>query len=133
MADIVTKSPPPQATGEGSGSALGNMTLADIQGVASSALDPMRGRFVSEDDPRAKAILAKQQEQIRNARQGKHSNGRMVVPAGKHKFEPGFRVFHARRKMFGVVAKYSTDGKKIEVIFPKGERALVQIANLEKV
>lgn len=130
MTDIVTKSPAPRASGEGAGQSLSSMSLSDIQGVASSALDPMKGRFVREDDPRAKAILAKQQERIQNAK----TTGRIKGPQNaKALYEPGHRVYHARRKMYGVVSKYSQDGKRIEVIFPRGEKALVQLANLQKV
>jgi hypothetical protein len=50
----------------------------------------------------------------------------------RDEWNPGQRIFHARRKEYGFISASSTDGKRVEVQFSKG-RALVQIANLSKV
>jgi hypothetical protein len=94
-----------------------------------SSLDPMRGRFVDETDPRAKVILENQKNQIEQIKR----NGRHVPVSHiqKHLFEPGHAVIHASRGR-GVVAKFSEDGKRQEVIFAGGARALVKIEKLTK-
>jgi hypothetical protein len=124
----VIKLPPPQAKGEGAGRPLANMSLDEIRGVATTAHDPLRGRFLTEDDPRVPAILEKQRQHVLAMQQS--AKGQSKKKSG---LEPGHRVYHTRRNMYGVVLKHSLDGKKIAVVFPKGEIALVQIKNLDKV
>lgn len=89
----------------------------------SSGLDPMRGKFISEEDPRAKAILAKRAELIREARSGKKSTKLLQV---------GNSVYHKKQKEYAMVAS-EAQGNRIEVMFSSGKRKLVQIVNLEKV
>jgi hypothetical protein len=124
----VTKCPPPQGR-QDSGRPLAAMSLAELNGAAANAFDPMRGRILSDRDPRAQAILAKQAENVKAQQEavlGKSSKK-------KNALGPGHRVFHEGRKEYGVVVEASADNKRIEVIFPRGKRALVQLRNLKKV
>lgn len=117
-----TKCPPPQAHGKGSGCSLASMSLPELNGIASTAFDPMRGRILSESDPRAQALLAENAKRVAAAQAGKKKLPTWV--RGQH-------VFHARRKEYGFISA-AAEGKRIEVTFSKG-KALVQIANLQKV
>lgn len=135
MADSfgVTKCPPPRAKGEGSGVPLSEMLMSDLRGVAASqsAIDPLRGNYLQESDPRAQELLRKNAQHIKAQQEALNLKQPVRVKHGQN-YKRGDRVYHKVRDQHGVILQASSDGKRIEVGFPKGEKKLVQLRNLEK-
>lgn len=126
--DHVTKLPPPQATGKGSGRPLAAMSIMEINSAAATAHDPFRGNILQESDPRAQAFMRKNAQRIiaaQAAQKGIHTSHK------KKGYHLGDRVLHNKRGQGNIVG--SLEGKRIEVIFASGDRAMVQVANLERV
>jgi hypothetical protein len=99
---------------------LGTMSPIEIQAIASTAYDPMRGRYAKEGSIQAQQILAAH-------------NKRLLKASSKSKpLQVGERVYHTERKIYGIIAASSLDGKRVEVAFGH-ERKLVQLRNLSRV
>lgn len=108
-------------------------SIGSQMSLIGSTHDPMRGHFISDSDPRAAMILAQQQEHVRKL-QHRYGSGRHQPKHlnGGSELEPGHIVIHAERGR-GVVAKFSEDGHRTEVIFGGGKVALVQTKKLKRV
>lgn len=118
----VTKLLPPQATGKGAGKALGNMSLAEINGEASSAYNPHM-HTLKESDPVAQEMLRKNHERIRQL-QGKST--------ASNDFRRGDKVYHrARRQNYTVVAQKTQELIEVQASGHKNT-VIVRKDNLER-